>query len=118
MRRKPWEVAIEYVDDRFPDKPSRTLDNEVGGSINPDPDLVPSRIREILEPTGTAMTERQIRKAHPRQQTSRTPETSATPRPSWRDAGGGRSIDDRPLDYGRGPHDREIDVDDRDDIDA
>ncbi len=106
--RKPWEEPISYTDDRFPDQPSRTLDDPVGGPITrPDPDLVlnraetPPRRAPLRAPTGI----------------DAGPRSSGNPRPSWRDGIGNRSTDDTPLNYSRGPHDGELDVDDRDELD-
>lgn len=98
--RKPWEEPISYNEDRFPDQPSRTLDEQVGGPIvKPDPDLVLGRDT-------------------PKKVSHSTPVAQAAGnRPSWRDGHAGRSSDDAPLNYNRGPHDRELDVDDRDELD-
>jgi hypothetical protein len=108
-RRKPWEIPITYEEDRFPDKPSRTLDDQVGGTLKPDPDLVHER---VMNPTGSQPAAR-----NPRQPSKPSP--TPTPRPSnpggWRNSGGFASNDDEPLNYGRGEHDGELDCDDKDD---
>lgn len=106
--RKPWEIPISYNEDRFPEQPSRTLDDEVGGSIKPDPDLVSSKLRQADEPKPAGNPE-------PHLGSKRAP--SGYPRPNWRDGAGAMSNDDAPLNYSRGPHDGELDVDDRDELD-
>jgi hypothetical protein len=124
MRRKPWEEPISYTEDRFPEKPSRQLVEQVGGDLKPDPDLILGRVANPQQDTKPA----RPRPARPAQPPSlRRPTVNengevvaehvdADPRrPRWRDAGGERSNDDRPLNYARGPHDGELDVDDRDD---
>jgi hypothetical protein len=105
--RRPWETPITYNDDdRWSDPQQvRRLDDGVGGNIKPDPDLVLGRNVSDERPT-------------PRpKRTAPLPSPSDGPRPDWRNNGGGRSNDDAPLNYNRGPHDREIDVDDRDEPD-
>lgn len=75
-RRRPWEEPITYTEDRFPDKPSRRLDDEVGGEIKPDPDLVLGRIQEAAKLPGATAPRPKPKPARP------VPETSASPRPS------------------------------------
>lgn len=115
-RRKPWETPIQYTEDRFPEQASRRLDDEVGGAIKPDPDLVQSRVIEAQQGvTQTPDVQRKPRNPIPAGKIESGPASSGNPRPSWRDGVGNRSTDDTPLNYNRGPHDGELDVDDRDD---
>lgn len=118
-RRRPWEIPVEYTEDRFPDQPSRRLDDEVGGSIKPDPDLVMSRVQEAQRgvPANAAPARPRPAPKSPSGPIDSGPPSSGNPRPSWRDGIANRSTDDTPLNYGRGPHDGELDVDDRDEID-
>ena len=119
-RRRPWEEPIVYNEDRFPDQPSRRLDDQVGGSIiKPDPDLVISRVQEAQRgvPANAAPARPRSAPKVPSGPIDSGPRSSGNPRPSWRDGVGNRSNDDAPLNYNRGPHDGEIDVDDRDEID-
>lgn len=115
-RRRPWETPVVYEEDRFDDKHS-LAGQQPSGFVQPDPDLVVSRVRN-------PQADRKEPKPRPtppvKHEDASTdaerPEAPAAPRRNWRDADGGRSNDDRPLNYGRGPHDGELDVDDRDDL--
>jgi hypothetical protein len=121
--RRPWETPIQYEEDRFPDQPSRRLDEEVGGDLRPDPDLIMNRV---------ANPQADRKEVKPRPQRTALPESLRRPivkdgeivaesidadprRPSWRDNGKAMSNDIAPLDYSRGPHDGELDVRDTDD---
>lgn len=116
-RRRPWEEPIQYNEDRFPENQNRF--DQADATIKPDPDLMLSRVHEAQQgkPTPPANRPRATRDKAPSGPIDSGPRSSGNPRPSWRDGVANRSNDDAPLNYNRGPHDGELDVDDRDEID-
>jgi hypothetical protein len=111
-RRKPWQIPVEYSEDRFPDKPSGSLDDQTGGSLKPDPDLVHDR---VANPAGGKSPAKS-----PRQKSKPSPDPQPRPIQSggWRDSGGGFATNDtEPMNYARGPHEGELDCDDKDEHD-
>ena len=73
---------------------------QVGGELKPDPDLILGRVANPQE--GTKPTKPRPTRQPTHEDVGTKAERPDNPRPSWRDAGGGRSNDDAPLNYAGG----------------
>lgn len=83
MSRKPWEIPIQYNDDRFAE-PAQGITHHSSSTSDDDEVRSERDIESLLN------------------------------RRSREDVATNRTSDTTPLDYGRGPHDDELDVSDRD----